>query len=182
MCVCWKPAHKPKARKAKSRLASAQLAGSAGRVKEAAPLLDEPEAHRLVENGFGCEQLRERAYRIRPAASVPVCRHKSRRNLGSLRADEGIRRWLLADGRNLLSSSSCNFGRRESQPSQPNLLPKLTDSKGSGTWKGNAKMLRQEGRCARCFATAPTQPRKGLHQPERGKGATQVLPAFLQRP
>jgi hypothetical protein len=46
-------------------------------VKEAASLLDEPGAHRLIENGFGGEQLREHAYRIRPAASVPMCGHKS---------------------------------------------------------------------------------------------------------
>jgi hypothetical protein len=41
----------------------------------------------------------------------------------------------LAD---VLLSSSCNFGRREKRPSQPNLPPKLTDSKGSGTWKDHA--------------------------------------------
>ena len=113
MCVCldWRR----KAQGAESEIASGigPVGRSSGRVKQAAPLLDEPEAHGLVENGFGCEQLRERAYRICPAASVLVCRHKGRRNLGSLQADEGIRQWLLADGKELLLSSSCNFGRRE---------------------------------------------------------------------
>ena len=52
-----------------------------------------------------------------------------------LQADKDIRRRLLA---NVLLSSSSNFGRREKRPSQPNLPPKLTDSKGSGTWKDHA--------------------------------------------
>ena len=69
---------------AESELASGigPVSRSAGRVKRATPLLDEPEAQGLIENGLGCEQLSEPVCRISAAASIPVCRHKSRRNLG----------------------------------------------------------------------------------------------------
>ena len=99
---------------AESELASGigPVGRSAGRVKQATPLLDKPKAHRLIENGLGGEQLREPAYRIRPAASVPVRRNKSRRNLGCGERMKASGGRLLADGRNLLLSSSCNFGRR----------------------------------------------------------------------
>ena len=71
-------------RRIKSQGAESQIAPGIGpinrfarRVKEAAALLDEPETQRIIENGFGREQLRERAYRIRPAATVPMRGHKS---------------------------------------------------------------------------------------------------------